>query len=41
MDLSEEDMKVVGVRLEDAAERMGWETLILCGDSQLKKFFTL
>ena len=32
MDVVKEDMKVVGVREEDAEDRVRWRQLIRCGD---------
>ena len=32
MDVVKEDMKVVGVRKEDAEDRVRWRRIICCGD---------
>ena len=33
MDVVREDMKLVGVREEDAEDRIRWRQMICCGDS--------
>ena len=36
MDVVKEDMKLVGVREEDADDRVRWRWMICCGDPEMK-----